>query len=108
MTPETDTAFIPSTEPGQDLLFSTLITHVGNQAESDLSSDDPSLGDVFKEDKGKPDYKVLAIHYKAMYKADKTVNTAGQTKTPHKINYCHVHPPILHLDTELRSSTFEI
>ena len=67
------------------------------------------MGDVFTTEKNKPDYKACAIHYRAKYKAkSKSGNTAAPTKAPHKINYGHVHPPILHLDTELRSSLYEL
>ena len=63
---DTDAAFIPPTESGQNLLSSTLTTHVGKQAnskdDSDSDSDDPSLGDVFTNEKNKPDYKACAIH----------------------------------------------
>ena len=65
MTPETDTAFRPPAEPGQDLLSSTLTTHIenqGNQSDSDSDPDEPSLGNVFKNERGKPDHKALAIH----------------------------------------------
>ena len=69
MTPETGTAFMPPAEHGQDLSSSTLTTRMGNQGnQSDSYSDpdEPCLGDVFKNERGKPDHKALAIHYKAM------------------------------------------
>ena len=110
VTPEADTAFKPSA-PEQDLLSSTLTTHLGNQgdeSDSDAKSDEPSLGNVFQTEYGWPNPIGLAMHYKAMYKGVKTGISLSQSKSTHKINYGCVQPPILHLDTELCSYIYEL
>ena len=79
VTPEADTAFKPSA-PEQDLLSSTLTTHLGNQGDefdSNANSDEPSLGNVFQTEEGKPNPIALAIHYKAMYKGVKDGNAVS-------------------------------
>ena len=48
------------------------------------------------------------IHWRAKYKERARHKDSATTKTGHKINYGHVHPPTLHLEQELRSCTFEI
>ena len=63
---------------------------------------------MFNYKRGKLNHRALAIHYKAMYKGVKTGSAASQSESPHKINYGCVHPPILHLDTEICSSTYEL
>ena len=64
MTSEADTVFMPPAELERDLLSSTLTTHIGNQGnqlDSDSHPDEPSLGNVFKNERGKPDHKALAF-----------------------------------------------
>ena len=94
------------------MLSSTFTTHGEKKANSrddskDSDSDDPDISDVLIDSKtGKHDYKSYFVHWRAKYKSrDKA---AASTKTTHKINYRRVHPPILHLDPELRISMYEL
>lgn len=60
MTLEIDTAFLPPAEPDEELLSSTLRTHIGNQgdqSESDSDPDEHSSENVFKDDRGKSNHR---------------------------------------------------
>ena len=81
MTLDTNAVLVQSTEPGQDTLLSTLPTQIKDQSNlSYISPKDPSLGNIFEDDQGKPDYRALTIHFQA--------RAMNSTKTStHKMNY---------------------
>ena len=63
-----------------------------------------NLDNLFKDEDGHYDYKAMYIHVLAKLEAQEELT---KPKT-HKMNYGHVPPPILNLDNELRSTTYQL
>ena len=61
------------------------------------------MGNVFEDADGNPDYKALTIHYRAQAQA---LNSSKPNS--HRINCGRVLPPILSLDNELRSTSYQM
>merc|ERR1711895_309191 len=92
-----------------NIMSSTMIVPPnGNSGDSESDSDDPDVGNVFEDSEGQKDFKVCMIYWMARYKEKSKQKDNPTAKTGHKINYGRVHPPTLHLESELRSFTFEI
>ena len=67
---------------------------------SDSDINEPSLGDPFKTENRKHDYKALAIYYHA--KA-----SLGTKPNPPRFNNVKVLPPVLNLDADLPVCSYE-
>ena len=93
----------------QNLLSSTMIVPPNrNSEDSESDSDDPDMGGIFEDSQGQKDFKACMIYWMAKYKERAKQKDNSSAKTGHKINYGRVHPPTLHLESELKSCTFEI
>ena len=94
----------------QNLLSSTMIEPPNRKSDEDSESDsdDPDMGGIFEDSQGQKDFKACMIYWMAKYKERAKQKDNSSAKTGHKINYGRVHPPTLHLESELRSCTFEI
>ena len=91
----------------QNTLPSTLSTPTITQTHvsaTNLPPQKPNLGNLYEDEDGNHDYKALFIH--AMTKLQAQVELA-KPKT-HKMNYRRVPPPVLNLDNELRSTTYQL
>ena len=62
------------------------------------------MDNLFKDENGHHDWKAMIIHVLTKLKAQEELT---KPKT-HKMNYGHVPPPILNLDNELRSTTYQL
>ena len=98
----------PSTSVGQTTLPLTLptqtVTHT-NVNPTNTTPQEPNVGNLFEDADGNPDYKALLIHFKAQAQQ---AQTQLSKPTTHKMNYGRVPPPILNLDNELKSTTYQM
>ena len=94
----------------QNLLSSTMIEppNRNSNEDSESDSDDPDMRGIFEDSQGQKDFKACMIYWMAKYKERAKQKDNSTAKTGHKINYGRVHPPTLHLESELHSCTFEI
>ena len=62
------------------------------------------MGNVFEDADGNPDWKAMMIHFMTKSQAQAELSKPNT----HKMNYGRVLPPILNLDNELRSTTYQM
>ena len=98
---------VPSTNAGQNTLPLTLPTQTIIQTNSNTTNTHPqrpNLENLYEDEDGNNDYKALFIH--AMTKLKAHIELAKPNT--HKMNHGRVPPPVLNLDNELRSTTYQL
>ena len=96
-----------SNNTGQNTLPSTLPTPTITQTNvttTNPHTQRPNLENLYEDEDGNNDYKALFIH--AMTKLQAHAELAKSNT--HKMNYGRVPPPVLNLDNELRSTTYQL
>ena len=99
--------FTGSTNIRQNTLPSTLPTSTLTQTNNTTTNSNPqlpSLEELYEDEGGNRDYKALFIH--ALAKLEAHMDLAKPNT--HKMNYGRVPPPVLTLDNELRSTTYQL
>ena len=97
----------PSTNIRQNTLPSTLPTQTITQTNVTTTNPHPqlpNLENLYEDKDGNLDYKAMYIH--AITKLQTHLDLAKPNT--HKMNYGRVPPPILTLDNELRSTTYQL